>query len=63
MQIMPNNLKRQYDIHAEEYKQKACEVLESGWYVLGPEVKAFEQEWAEYVGTTHCAGVASGLDL
>lgn len=62
MDIMPNNLKRQYDLHAEEYEQKALEVLRSGWYVLGKEVTAFEQEWAEYIGTKYCVGVASGLD-
>ncbi|WP_241158251.1 DegT/DnrJ/EryC1/StrS aminotransferase family protein [Adlercreutzia sp. ZJ138] len=62
MQIMPNNLKRQYDLHAEEYRAKVCEVLDSGWYVLGREVVTFESEWAAYVGTAHCAGVASGLD-
>jgi dTDP-4-amino-4,6-dideoxygalactose transaminase len=37
-------------------------VLESGWYVLGDEVDAFEQSWAAYVGADHCVGVASGLD-
>lgn len=37
-------------------------VLNSGWYLLGNEVKAFEQEYASYIGTTHCIGVANGLD-
>lgn len=37
-------------------------VLDSGWYLLGNEVKAFEQEYAEYIGTKHCIGVANGLD-
>jgi len=37
-------------------------VLSSGWYVLGPEVEAFEQEFADYCGTAHCVGVANGLD-
>ncbi|WFM70001.1 DegT/DnrJ/EryC1/StrS family aminotransferase [Halomonas sp. CKK8] len=37
-------------------------VLNSGWYVLGPEVEAFEDEFADYCGTTHCVGVANGLD-
>ena len=60
--IMPNNLKRQYELHAEEYRAKAVEVLDSGWYVLGREVKSFEEEWASFVGTQHCVGVASGLD-
>lgn len=37
-------------------------VRASGWYVLGPEVEAFEQEWADYCGARHCVGVANGLD-
>lgn len=60
--ILPNNLKRQYELHADEYRAKAVEVLDSGWYVLGNEVEAFEDEWASLVGTRHCVGVASGLD-
>ena len=60
--IMANNLKRQYDLYASEYEQKAIEVLRSGWYVLGKEVSAFEEEWAKYIGTRYCVGVASGLD-
>ena len=36
--IMQNNLGRQYSLHADEYKKKACEILDSGWYVLGKEV-------------------------
>lgn len=37
-------------------------VLDSGWYLLGKEVDAFEQEFAAYCGTKHCVGVANGLD-
>lgn len=37
-------------------------VLESGWYLLGKEAKAFEQEYADYVGVKNCIGVANGLD-
>lgn len=62
MNIIPNNLKRQYDLHASEYEEKALKVLRSGWYILGDEVKAFEREWAQYIGTQHCVGLASGLD-
>ena len=62
MKIMPNNLGRQYSLHAEEYKKKACEVLDSGWYILGKEVTAFEEEWAKYIGSKYCVGLASGLD-
>jgi dTDP-4-amino-4,6-dideoxygalactose transaminase len=37
-------------------------VLGKGWYVLGEEVAAFEREFAEYVGATHCVGVGNGLE-
>lgn len=60
--IMANNLQRQFSLHAEEYEKKAVEVLRSGWYILGKEVEAFEKEWAEYIGSRYCIGLASGLD-
>jgi dTDP-4-amino-4,6-dideoxygalactose transaminase len=37
-------------------------VINSGWYLLGNEVKEFEHEYAEFIGTKHCIGVANGLD-
>ncbi len=37
-------------------------VLESGWYVLGHEVEAFESEWANYCSANYAVGVANGLD-
>ena len=37
-------------------------VLESGWYILGEEVDAFEQEYAAYCEAKHCVGVVNGLD-
>jgi dTDP-4-amino-4,6-dideoxygalactose transaminase len=37
-------------------------VMESGWYILGGEVEAFEQQFAAYCGTRHCVAVANGLD-
>lgn len=60
--IMSNNLGRQYSLCASEYEKKAIEVLRSGWYILGQEVSAFEEEWAKYIGTQYCVGLASGLD-
>ena len=60
--IPANDLKRPYGLHAAEYEQKAIEVLRSGWYILGSEVKQFEAEFASYVGAKHCVGLASGLD-
>lgn len=37
-------------------------VLDSGWYILGPEVEAFEAEWAAFCGADHAVGLANGLD-
>ncbi len=37
-------------------------VLDSGWYLLGEELRAFEAEFAAYCGSKHCVGVGSGLD-
>jgi dTDP-3-amino-3,4,6-trideoxy-alpha-D-glucose transaminase len=37
-------------------------VMESGWYVLGREVEAFEAEYAAFCGTEHCIGLANGLE-
>jgi dTDP-4-amino-4,6-dideoxygalactose transaminase len=41
---------------------RMAEVLERGVYILGPEVKAFEEEFAEYLGVHHAVGVANGTD-
>lgn len=62
MKIMPNRLDRGFYKYQEEFEKKAVEVLRSGWYVLGNEVLAFEEEFASYLGIKHCVGVASGLD-
>lgn len=37
-------------------------VMQSGWYILGKEVEAFEHEFASYCGVEHCIGVGNGLD-
>jgi dTDP-4-amino-4,6-dideoxygalactose transaminase len=37
-------------------------VLDSGWYLMGNELKAFELEYAQFIGVKHCIGVANGLD-
>ena len=62
MKILANNLKRQYELYAEEFEAKALEVLRGGWYILGEEVSSFEREFADWVGTKYCVGLASGLD-
>lgn len=52
-------INRQY---REALIDAAIRVINSGWYVLGQEVKAFEQEFAKYCGSSHCVGMANGLD-
>lgn len=49
-------------MYQEEFEKKAIEVLRSGWYVLGKEVRSFEEEFAHYTGGKYCVGLASGLD-
>jgi dTDP-4-amino-4,6-dideoxygalactose transaminase len=43
-------------------QQRVAEVIASGRYILGPEVEAFEREFADYLGARHCIGVANGTD-
>ena len=62
MKIMANRMDRGFFRYQEEFEAKALEVLRSGWYVLGNEVKSFEEEFAAYTGGNHCVGLASGLD-
>jgi dTDP-4-amino-4,6-dideoxygalactose transaminase len=45
-----------------EIAERQRAVLESGRYILGPEVEAFESEFASYLGADHCVGVANGTD-
>jgi len=56
------DLKSPYLELREELDSAYRRVMESGWYILGSEVSAFEQEFAAYCQTDHCIGVANGLD-
>lgn len=56
------NLSLTNKMFEEEYKIAFNKFVEKGWYILGEEVKSFEQEFASYVGTKYCIGLASGLD-
>lgn len=56
------NLKTINDSYEPELSFAIKRVLDSGWYLLGNEVKAFENEYAGFIGTKHCIGVANGLD-
>lgn len=46
----------------DEIMRAIARVVESGWYILGAEVEAFETEFAEYCAAKHAVGVANGLD-
>ncbi len=50
----------------EAYRPRLVEalahVVEGGRYILGPEVEAFEEEFARYLGARHCVGVGNGTD-
>lgn len=56
------NLRATYSELKEEIDEAVARVLESGGFILGREVEAFENEFAEYLGVKHCVGVSSGLD-
>jgi hypothetical protein len=56
------DLKAQYQSIKDEIDGAVLGVMESGYFVLGPNVKALEAEVAEYVGCQHGVGVASGTD-
>lgn len=56
------DLKSPYLELKEEFDAAYARVMESGWYILGKEVEAFEHEFAEYCQVKHCIGVGNGLD-
>jgi len=56
------DLKAAYDELAERAEPAMLRALRAGWYILGPEVEAFEAAFARYCGVTHAVGVANGLD-
>jgi dTDP-4-amino-4,6-dideoxygalactose transaminase len=55
-------LRPAYDELREEFDEAYHRVMDSGWYLLGRELEAFESEYANYCQTKHCVGVANGLD-
>jgi dTDP-3-amino-3,4,6-trideoxy-alpha-D-glucose transaminase len=56
------DLKPAYAEQKPELDAAYARVMESGWFVLGKEVEAFEQEYAAYCGTRHCIGLGNGLE-
>jgi dTDP-4-amino-4,6-dideoxygalactose transaminase len=51
-----------YRHHRVEIDEAIARVLDSGWYILGREVEAFEEEFASYLGLHEAVGVANGTD-
>lgn len=63
MVVVPfNDLARATQIQFRELAAATEQVLRSGWFINGPNVRGFEQEFAEYLGVAHVRGMASGTD-
>jgi dTDP-4-amino-4,6-dideoxygalactose transaminase len=62
LKIPFNDLKAAYVELREALDAAYRRVLESGYYILGPEVESFEAEFAAYCGVQHCVGVGNGLE-
>jgi len=56
------DLKAPYNALKQELDEAISRVVSSGWFIGGPEVDKFEEEFATYCGTSNCVGVANGLD-
>jgi len=62
VQIPQSNPKASYAASKQAIDAAIAEVMNSGWYILGQQVTAFEQEFSAYLGLKHGVGVASGTD-
>lgn len=62
MALLINDLKRRQDAVAAEVRAALERVLARGWFILGPEVEAFEGEFAAACGVSACVGVGNGTD-
>jgi len=56
------DLKKVNAQYREELQEAFTRVLDSGWYIMGTELKQFEKDFATYCNTKHAVGVANGLD-
>ena len=61
MQIPFLSLKDITEKYKEELHEAVLRVTDSGWYLQGVENKKFEEDYANYIGTKYCVGVANGL--
>ncbi|HMO59119.1 MAG TPA: DegT/DnrJ/EryC1/StrS family aminotransferase [Roseiflexaceae bacterium] len=62
IQVPFGDLKRQHTALADEIAATMARVVASGWYILGPEVQAFEAQFAEFCSVRHCIGVGNGTE-
>jgi dTDP-3-amino-2,3,6-trideoxy-4-keto-D-glucose/dTDP-3-amino-3,4,6-trideoxy-alpha-D-glucose/dTDP-2,6-dideoxy-D-kanosamine transaminase len=60
--MLINDLSAHIRAHKNDIEHAFQRVIESGWLVLGPEVKRFEESFAHYIGVPYCIGVANGTD-
>jgi aminotransferase EvaB len=60
--ISLNDLSRHHAPMRAELDAAIARVQDRGWYILGPEVEAFEREFAGYCGSAHCVAVGNGTD-
>lgn len=60
--LLMNDFTREPEVLVRAQVEAFERVLRSGWYILGPEVAAFERFWADYCGVAHAIGVANGMD-
>ena len=62
MKVQLMNIQRQHEMHSDEYEQAVLDVLRSGVYIGGDEVKAFEEEFAAYEGAKYGVSCGNGTD-
>ena len=60
--IICANPSAQFQAHQEEIESAVLKVMRGNRYILGEEVEALEEEFAEYIGTSHAVGVGNGTD-
>ena len=56
------DIRGQYEELLPEIKQLVCDVIESGRFILGPNVRALEEEFAAAIGYGYAVAVANGTD-
>jgi len=61
-EIKFNDFSKEAELRLAEYDKAFKRVLNSGWYILGEEVKKFEEEFSKYLGIKYCIGVGNGLE-